>query len=127
MESFYRKQRVRLNILMDGNEPAGGAWNFDKENRLPPPKKYEGPAYLEHPRDQIDLDVAKELGHTPTTTWATRAGFSTTQERTAEPGSMHSGASASRRAHPESLFATEIPSRPTTFDHKHSPTGRPPL
>ena len=42
MENFYRKQRIRLNVLMDGKEPVGGAWNFDKDNRLPPPKKYEG-------------------------------------------------------------------------------------
>jgi deoxyribodipyrimidine photolyase-related protein len=75
MESFYRKQRVRLGVLMNGKEPEGGSWNFDKENRLPPPKKYEGPPYLEHKRDEIDSAVAKELGHKPTTTWATtRAG-----------------------------------------------------
>ena len=71
MESFYRAQRIRLSILVEGNEPAGGAWNFDKDNRLPPPKKYEGPNYLKHARDEIDLEVAKELDHTPTTTWAT--------------------------------------------------------
>ena len=71
MESFYRKQRTRLNILMDGKEPIGGAWNFDKENRLPPPKKYEGPPYLEHQRDEIDREVGVELGHALTTTWAT--------------------------------------------------------
>ncbi|MCF8552703.1 MAG: cryptochrome/photolyase family protein [Candidatus Planktophila sp.] len=71
MENFYRKQRTRLNILMEGKDPVGGSWNFDKENRLPPPKKYEGPAYLEHKRDAIDLEVAEEVGHTPTTTWAT--------------------------------------------------------
>ena len=75
MENFYRLQRSRLNILIEKGKPTGGAWNFDKENRLPPPKKYEGPAYLEQKRDQIDLEVAQELGHTPTTTWATtRAG-----------------------------------------------------
>ena len=75
MENFYRKQRVRLNILMEGADPVGGAWNFDKDNRLPPPKSYMGPAYLEHTRDEIDRQVADELGHTPTTTWATtRAG-----------------------------------------------------
>jgi deoxyribodipyrimidine photolyase-related protein len=67
MESFYRKQRTRLNILMDGKEPAGGAWNFDKENRLPPPKKYEGPKYLEQKRDEIDAQVASEIGHVLTT------------------------------------------------------------
>ena len=71
MENFYRRQRTRLNILMEGKDPVGGAWNFDKENRLPPPKKYEGPAYLEHKRDEIDQEVANELGHTMTTTWAT--------------------------------------------------------
>jgi deoxyribodipyrimidine photolyase-related protein len=71
MESFYRKQRVRLGVLMNGKEPEGGSWNFDKENRLPPPKKYEGPPYLEHKRDEIDSAVAAELGHKPTTTWAT--------------------------------------------------------
>ena len=71
MESFYRKQRTRLNILMEGKDPIGGSWNFDKENRLPPPKKYEGPDYLNHQRDEIDLQVAKELGHEATTTWAT--------------------------------------------------------
>jgi deoxyribodipyrimidine photolyase-related protein len=71
MENFYRKQRTRLNILMDGKGPEGGAWNFDKENRLPPPKKYEGPAYLEHKRDEIDLEVASELSFTATLTWAT--------------------------------------------------------
>lgn len=71
MESFYRKQRTRLNILMDGSEPVGGSWNFDKENRLPPPKKYEGPKYLEHQRDEIDNQVSLELSHEPTNTWAT--------------------------------------------------------
>ena len=71
MENFYRKQRTRLNILMQGKDPVGGSWNFDKENRLPPPKKYEGPKYLEHKRDEIDKVVAKELDHTPTSTWAT--------------------------------------------------------
>ena len=71
MENFYRKQRIRLNVLMEGKEPVGGAWNFDKDNRLPPPKKYEGAPYLEHKRDEIDAEVAAELAHTPTTTWAT--------------------------------------------------------
>ena len=71
MENFYRKQRTRLNILMEGKDPVGGAWNFDKENRLPPPKKYDGPKYLEHKRDEIDTQVTQELGHSPTTTWAT--------------------------------------------------------
>ena len=75
MENFYRAQRVRLGILVEGSEPVGGRWNFDSENRLPPPKNYTWPPYLEHPRDELDLEVAAELGITPSTTWATtRAG-----------------------------------------------------
>jgi len=71
MENFYRKQRLRLNVLMAGTDPIGGSWNFDKDNRMPPPKKYEGPTYLEHKRDEIDNEVAAELSHVPTNTWAT--------------------------------------------------------
>ncbi len=75
MENFYRKQRVRLNVLMEGDAPIGGQWNYDKDNRLPPPKNYTWPAYLEHERDEIDLEVAAELKMEPTKTWATtRAG-----------------------------------------------------
>lgn len=33
MESFYRKMRRRHVILMEGDKPAGGQWNFDKDNR----------------------------------------------------------------------------------------------
>jgi deoxyribodipyrimidine photolyase-related protein len=75
MENFYRGQRLRLNILVEGGKPVGGAWNFDKENRSPLPKGYKFPPYLEHKPDEIDLKVAKQLGMQPNTTWATsRAG-----------------------------------------------------
>ena len=33
METFYRHMRRRYDVLMEGNEPTGGRWNFDKENR----------------------------------------------------------------------------------------------
>lgn len=33
MESFYRKLRKRFNILMQGEQPEGGEWNYDSENR----------------------------------------------------------------------------------------------
>ena len=75
MENFYRAQRIRLDILVEGNKPVGGAWNFDKENRNPPPKNYSWPPYVEHTRDEIDRQVATELGYSLDTTWATtRAG-----------------------------------------------------
>ena len=75
MENFYRAQRVRLGILVEGKNPVGGQWNFDADNRLPPPKNYTWPKYLEHERDAIDAEVAAELEMQPTTTLATtRAG-----------------------------------------------------
>ena len=33
MEYFYREQRRRHAVLMDGDEPVGGQWNFDADNR----------------------------------------------------------------------------------------------
>ena len=33
MEFFYRKMRKRFNLLMEGDEPTGGQWNYDSDNR----------------------------------------------------------------------------------------------
>lgn len=33
MENFYRGMRQRYQVLMDGDSPHGGRWNFDNENR----------------------------------------------------------------------------------------------
>jgi deoxyribodipyrimidine photolyase-related protein len=49
MEYFYREMRRKTGLLMDGDEPKGGRWNFDADNRkpardglLPPgPKRFE--------------------------------------------------------------------------------------
>jgi deoxyribodipyrimidine photolyase-related protein len=71
MENFYRLQRKRLGILLDGDAPVGGQWNFDADNRLPPPKNYTWPPVLIHPMDAIDHEVAAELGHTPSGVWGT--------------------------------------------------------
>ncbi|WP_068112084.1 cryptochrome/photolyase family protein [Tropicimonas marinistellae] len=35
MENFYREMRRRTGLLMEGDKPAGGKWNFDTENRKP--------------------------------------------------------------------------------------------
>ena len=33
MEYFYREMRRKTKLLMDGDQPQGGRWNFDDENR----------------------------------------------------------------------------------------------
>ena len=38
LEYFYRELRQRHNVLMDGDKPVGGQWNFDADNREPFPK-----------------------------------------------------------------------------------------
>jgi deoxyribodipyrimidine photolyase-related protein len=35
MEWFYREMRRRTGLLMEGDQPAGGQWNFDHDNRKP--------------------------------------------------------------------------------------------
>jgi deoxyribodipyrimidine photolyase-related protein len=35
MEYFYREMRRKTGLLMDGDQPKGGKWNFDSENRKP--------------------------------------------------------------------------------------------
>ncbi len=76
MEDFYRWQRQRLDLLMDGDQPAGGAWNFDHDNREPPPK--DGRAWPEitiFELDAIDRDVLDRIrdldvwGADPDGTW----------------------------------------------------------
>jgi len=37
MEDFYRRARLAHGVLVDGGDPAGGQWNFDHDNRQPPP------------------------------------------------------------------------------------------
>lgn len=43
MNDFYVWQRKRLQILVQGNKPVGGAWSFDKENRKKLPKDIDIP------------------------------------------------------------------------------------
>ncbi|MEL6645884.1 MAG: cryptochrome/photolyase family protein [Pseudomonadota bacterium] len=35
MEYFYREMRRKTGLLMDGDKPEGGKWNFDHDNRKP--------------------------------------------------------------------------------------------
>ncbi|WP_121629538.1 cryptochrome/photolyase family protein [Tropicibacter alexandrii] len=37
MEYFYREMRRKTGLMMDGDQPAGGEWNYDSENRKAPP------------------------------------------------------------------------------------------
>ena len=38
MEYFYREMRRKTGLLMEGDQPAGGKWNFDHDNRKAAPE-----------------------------------------------------------------------------------------
>lgn len=45
MEFFYRDMRRRTGLLMEADgKPAGGQWNYDKDNRSGPPRQGDFPA-----------------------------------------------------------------------------------
>ena len=76
MEDFYRWTRARLGYLMDGGAPVEGRWNFDADNREPPPD--DPSIFTEVPTsrlDDLDSDVIDSLpgshGEAPVGIWAT--------------------------------------------------------
>ncbi len=65
MEYFYREMRRRHGILMTGrDQPEGGAWNYDAENRKPFPRQGPGlvPPRSTFPPDDITREVLCLVG-----------------------------------------------------------------
>ncbi|RZS58462.1 cryptochrome/photolyase family protein [Sphaerotilus mobilis] len=70
MEHFYREQRRRFQVLMQDDEPAGGQWNYDADNRaafgpdgpgfLPPRSTFEPDAVT---REVLDLVARRFADH----------------------------------------------------------------
>ncbi|MBD3179364.1 MAG: cryptochrome/photolyase family protein [Candidatus Latescibacteria bacterium] len=54
MASFYRRQRKRLGILMEGDRPAGGKWSFDSENRKKLPRGHRVPEITGYPGRHVE-------------------------------------------------------------------------
>ncbi|MCI4643715.1 MAG: cryptochrome/photolyase family protein [Hyphomonadaceae bacterium] len=68
MEYFYREMRKKTGLLMEGEAPAGGKWNFDQENRkrlpktaVPPPRKMFTPDKITS--ETLDLVEARFGDH----------------------------------------------------------------
>jgi deoxyribodipyrimidine photolyase-related protein len=57
MEYFYREMRKKYCVLMEGDEPEGGQWNYDAENRKPPKEGLEVPATYNAQLDDITREV----------------------------------------------------------------------
>lgn len=82
MEDFYRWQRRRLDVLVDAaGEPVTGRWNYDEENREPPPGgDHDWPGLVTSELDDLDREVLEQLedmdgvelfGEPPTGVWPT--------------------------------------------------------
>jgi deoxyribodipyrimidine photolyase-related protein len=57
MEYFYREMRRRTGLMMDGDRPAGGQWNYDHDNRRPASADLLRPRPLRFPPDAVTEEV----------------------------------------------------------------------
>jgi deoxyribodipyrimidine photolyase-related protein len=59
MEFFYREMRRKTGVLMDGEAPAGGEWNFDHDNRASFGK--DGPGFVPEPKTFPPDAITREV------------------------------------------------------------------
>ncbi len=83
METFYREGRKRFDVMMDGDEPAGNQWNFDKQNRKPPKGDLNPPDPLWFEPDEMTQAVIDQVNAAdyPTYGQATPFRWGTTREQ----------------------------------------------
>ncbi len=79
METFYREQRRRHGVLMQDDEPIGGRWNFDADNReafgaagpgaVPPRTVFEPDAVTREVMAMVDTRFAPHPGNLDSFRW----------------------------------------------------------
>lgn len=57
MEFFYREMRRKTGLLMEGDHPAGGRWNYDAENRKPASPDLLRPKHKSYKPDALSEEV----------------------------------------------------------------------
>ncbi|MFB6360671.1 MAG: cryptochrome/photolyase family protein [Halobacteriales archaeon] len=57
-EQFYRWMRRQSGVLMADDEPIGGEWNYDQQNRDVPPDEWDPPPVPTYEHDEITQDVS---------------------------------------------------------------------
>jgi deoxyribodipyrimidine photolyase-related protein len=82
MEWFYREMRRKTGLLMEGDQPAGGQWNFDHDNRKPAkadllrprPPRFAPDAVTEEVLSLVEARFGSHFGRARPFAWAvTRA------------------------------------------------------
>lgn len=79
MEHFYRWMRRREDVLMEGGQPVGGAWNFDADNRhafdargpgmLPAPRRFPPDALTREVLDLVERRFPRHPGRLDAFDW----------------------------------------------------------
>ena len=62
MEYFYREMRRKTGLLMEGDGPAGGKWNYDHDNRKPAPGEVDHAGPPEFAPDETVDEVLALVG-----------------------------------------------------------------
>ncbi|MGD7008698.1 cryptochrome/photolyase family protein [Metabacillus sp. 84] len=75
LDPIYRELRKRFNVLMDGDNPEGGKWSYDQENRKPPKKGLNFKKPKSTRQDQITKDVIRKVEDTYKDHFGTLDGF----------------------------------------------------
>ncbi|MDB5509711.1 MAG: binding domain of photolyase family protein [Hyphomicrobiales bacterium] len=78
MEFFYRDMRRETGLLMQGDDPEGGAWNYDRENRRalparhrpPPRRRFEPDATTRKVMDLVAARFTRNFGDLENFGWA---------------------------------------------------------
>jgi deoxyribodipyrimidine photolyase-related protein len=78
MEFFYRQMRRKTGWLMNGDQPAGGRWNYDAENRkalpphlaLPPRRRFVPDAITREVMTLVEQRFSEHFGDLESFGWA---------------------------------------------------------
>ncbi len=78
MEFFYRDMRRKTGLMMEGDKPAGGKWNFDHDNRKPakpdlfrtPPPRFSPDAETDEVLALVEARFPSNFGRLRPFVWA---------------------------------------------------------
>ncbi len=73
-ERFYRWMRRETGVLLDGEDPVGGEWNYDDRNREFPPEDWEAPPVPTPEHDAVTEATADWVA-AEFDTWGSAEGF----------------------------------------------------
>ena len=75
MEHFYRQMRRKTGLLMNGDDPVGGAWNYDTDNRKKWDRTLTLPRPVTHLPSPETVEVLQQVDRQFHNNFGTLAGF----------------------------------------------------